>query len=271
MAYQVDEYTVSLLHFNDGIKDETGKAWAAVGGAAVSTTQSKFGGSSLSLNSSQYLTIDIQDDFKFGTDDFTVDCWIYPTDVNSSSWNVIFDNRKNTASGTGFALFLYKGTLSMAIDNTSKTTSAMVGLNSWQHIAITRENKTLFLFLNGELIYSEAMANSLTDGCGLIGKALDGYNFIGYIDEFRISNVARWTSSFVPPSEPSSNALLRVTMIDSSEREYKLPMAEITGFVNWYDREVSTGTSVYVLNKMTGSKEYLAFEKIISFEVTEIK
>ncbi|WP_312560199.1 hypothetical protein [Anaerospora sp.] len=75
------------------------------------------------------------------------------------------------------------------------------------------------------------------------------------------------------PENPgeSEQALLRVTMIDSSEREYKLLMAEINSFVNWYDREVGTGTTVYVLNKMTGSKEYLAFDKIISFEVTEIK
>lgn len=71
--------------------------------------------------------------------------------------------------------------------------------------------------------------------------------------------------------EENGQALLRVTMSDSSEREYKLPMAEFTGFVNWYDHEVVTGTTVYVLNKMTGSKEYLAFDKIISFEVVELK
>lgn len=74
-----------------------------------------------------------------------------------------------------------------------------------------------------------------------------------------------------PIPSGSDQAFLRVTVIDSSEREYKLPMSEITSFVNWYDREVGTGTTVYVLNKMTGSKEYLAFDKIISFEVTEIK
>lgn len=75
------------------------------------------------------------------------------------------------------------------------------------------------------------------------------------------------------PENPgeSDQAILRVTMIDSSEREYKLSMVEITEFVDWYDREVGTGTTVYVLNKMTGSKEYLAFDKIISFEVIEIK
>jgi fibronectin type 3 domain-containing protein len=85
------------------------------------------------------------------------------------------------------------------------------------------------------------------------------------------SNEASATPAATETPGENGQALLRVTMIDSSEREYKLPMSEITGFVNWYDREVGTGTTVYVLNKMTGSKEYLAFEKIISFEVTELK
>lgn len=65
-------------------------------------------------------------------------------------------------------------------------------------------------------------------------------------------------------------ALLRITMIDSSEREYKLPMSEITGFITWFDRTIGTGTTVYVLNKMISSKEYLAFDKIISFEVIPV-
>lgn len=66
-------------------------------------------------------------------------------------------------------------------------------------------------------------------------------------------------------------AILRVTMIDSSEREYKLPMNEINGFISWFDREIGTGTTVYVLNKvLTNSKEYLAFDKIISFEVVPV-
>lgn len=34
--YELDKYTVSLLHFDDGIKDETGKVWTAVGKPAIS-------------------------------------------------------------------------------------------------------------------------------------------------------------------------------------------------------------------------------------------
>jgi hypothetical protein len=69
---------------------------------------------------------------------------------------------------------------------------------------------------------------------------------------------------------PTGQALLRVTMLDSSEREYQLSNIEIDGFINWYNRTVGTGTTSYVLNKNIGlqfSKEYLAFDKIISFEV----
>jgi hypothetical protein len=75
---------------------------------------------------------------------------------------------------------------------------------------------------------------------------------------------------YKPTPSGSDQAILRVTMIDSSEREYKLPKADIDGFVTWFTRTVGTGTTVYVLNKMTGSKDYLAFDKIISFEVIPV-
>jgi hypothetical protein len=66
-------------------------------------------------------------------------------------------------------------------------------------------------------------------------------------------------------------ALLRVTMIDSSEREYRVSKAEADGFAAWMNRPVNTGTTAYALNKIiTESKEYLLFDKIISFDVKEL-
>ena len=67
------------------------------------------------------------------------------------------------------------------------------------------------------------------------------------------------------------NVILRITMTDSSEREYKVTKAVSDDFVNWFTRTVGTGTSVYVLDKvLTNSKEYLAYDKIISFEVIPV-
>jgi len=70
----------------------------------------------------------------------------------------------------------------------------------------------------------------------------------------------------IPPT--TGNVLLRVTMIDSSEREYRISQNENDGFVNWYTRTIGTGVSCYAINDIVdSSKEYLAFEKIISFKV----
>ncbi len=80
-------------------------------------------------------------------------------------------------------------------------------------------------------------------------------------------------ASAVISDEPveKKNAILRVTMTDSSEREYKVAKEEAAGFVGWMSRAVGTGTAVYALNKaVTESKEYLVFDKIISFEVREV-
>jgi len=85
------------------------------------------------------------------------------------------------------------------------------------------------------------------------------------------SNEASATPKAVVTPPTTENALLRVTMIDSSEREYKLPKTEIDGFISWFTRTVGTGTSVYQLNKvMTNSKDYLVYDKIISFEVIPV-
>lgn len=69
-------------------------------------------------------------------------------------------------------------------------------------------------------------------------------------------------------------AVLQVTMIDSSEREYQLTTTEIDSFINWINNHTSGDPASYMLNKNVGlhsSKEYLLFDKIISFEVTELK
>ncbi|CUH96768.1 hypothetical protein P22_2879 [Propionispora sp. 2/2-37] len=82
------------------------------------------------------------------------------------------------------------------------------------------------------------------------------------------SNEASATPQAAPVEE--GQGLLRVTMIDSSEREYQLSDSEINGFITWHQNHVSTDVASYMLKKKVGlqsSKEYLTFDKIISFEV----
>jgi hypothetical protein len=80
------------------------------------------------------------------------------------------------------------------------------------------------------------------------------------------SNEASATPA-APPVEVGE-AVLRVTMIDSSEREYKVTKVIANDFVTWCNRTLGTGNSCYIFDKgIQDSKEYLFYEKIISFEV----
>jgi hypothetical protein len=74
------------------------------------------------------------------------------------------------------------------------------------------------------------------------------------------------------PQASSGHGLLRITMNDSSEREYRLSTGEIESFIKWYDRTVGTGNTCYAFDDIVDlSKEYLSFEKIICFKVIPLK
>ena len=78
---------------------------------------------------------------------------------------------------------------------------ADIVIGKWYHIAIVRVNNTLYGFVDGKLSVSLPCFNR-----GLRYKNIDfnrqrdGSNRGSFvIDNFRISDVARWTSDFNPP------------------------------------------------------------------------
>ena len=89
---------------------------------------------------------------------------------------------------------------------------------SWYHVALVRDGSTWYFFMNGVGVGTKTGAGHTPDyaapmrigGCpGLEGTSYKALN--GYLDEFRISNVARWTSGFTVPSaawEPDANTVV---------------------------------------------------------------
>jgi hypothetical protein len=80
--------------------------------------------------------------------------------------------------------------------------STVMSLNTWYHVAVTRSGNTLRIFINGTLEDSLTTSVAIDDGTINridIGGNGGGHNFIGYIDEARITKgVARYTSNFTP-------------------------------------------------------------------------
>lgn len=211
---------VALLHF-DGpngstvITDSKGlHSWTTSGLAALSTAQSRFGGSSLYVVSSgDFISVAAsQTSFGFGTGDFTVEGYVYLGNVYAA--RQIFDNRSGSDTGVG----VYAGDAATNYDNrllanSNVTTIAGVGstgwtLNAWQHFAVTRATGTLRGFIEGNLRWtttdSRTYASSARPfiGCNYLGTQ----PLNGYVDEVRITKgVARYTSAFTPPSAPFPN------------------------------------------------------------------
>ena len=174
------------------------------GNANTSTDQAKFGDTSLHLDGSgdfAYLTDPSVGHFIAGN--FTAECWVYPTASpsqpiimgqwsGSNSWAIQMSNNSSR----------YLRFLTSATGDTVSSTA--VALNQWSHVALVRNGSAFAIYLNGTSVATASSSNALlASGNALsIGANLSGGQpYTGYIDEVRISKMARYTSNFTAPDE----------------------------------------------------------------------
>ncbi len=177
-----------------------------VGNAQISTSVKKYGTGSLAFDGTgDYLSTPANPIFAFGTGDFTVEAWVYPTTI-AADWFIcsgigsggfFFGN----SAGVGFGW----GRNAVAWDYRSGSLS----INTWSHVAVSRSGTTMRLFINGTL-QGTAQTNStlydLSTGGTSIGSQGTNYYLNGYIDDLRITKgVARYTGNFTPPVAAFSN------------------------------------------------------------------
>ena len=185
--------------FADG--SSSGHSVTANGNASISTSEFKFGSSSAYFDGSgDYLSAP-SGISPSGTDDFTVEYWIYVPSA-PSNYTVLFAN----ATSGGLAMTVHSdGTIRygkslIGVDGSSSNT---INFDAWNHIVLTRESGTVYIFINGSQGYSASNTSSYNAGILVIGA--DGnyssFPYTGYIDEFRITKgIARYTSNFSVPT-----------------------------------------------------------------------
>ena len=197
--------TSLLLNYtNAGIYDATSKNdLETVGNAQISTTQSKFGGSSIYFNNNNANRVKppASQNFAFGTGDFTVEAWVYV--VSLTPENFVFDTRSGVStSGMGFSIEPTTGKLRYSGSANNVLTSSAVSTGVWTHVAWTRYNGTLRGFINGVLGGSAANTDNLTMTNGEVGNVpFSNVASNLYINDLRITKgIARYTSNFTPPT-----------------------------------------------------------------------
>ena len=183
----------------------TAKAIAFKGDAKLNTALKKFGTSSLNLDGvDSYLSIGAHDDFGFGTDDFTLEAWIYASSTTGEQ--PIFDLRAGIVTDTAPYFYLDGTGLKYNFGNSNVISGGTISLNTWHHVAVSRFANGTRMYLDGNQIGSTYVDNNNygTTKPLFIGANFNLANFFtGHIDDIRISNSSRYldTTYTVPTSQ----------------------------------------------------------------------
>ena len=201
--------TQALLNYtNAGIIDNTGKNdLVTVGSAQISTTQSKWGGSSMKFNgTTDYLVSSYGSATSplevFNAGDFTVECWVYFS-ANPTSQNVICSNYQTTT--LGWTLSVESSVIKFRClgDPVVVSSTTTIVASAWYHVAVSRNGSTIRAFLNGTQEGSATNSDNIaTTTVQLnIGRLPNNSGFFnGYMDDLRITKYARYTANFTPPT-----------------------------------------------------------------------
>jgi len=238
----VDENTVSLFHFDSDFTDLATEATWLTSGAwyvpapgnsvwTIDSDSAKFGaGGIYDYVDTAYnwgvLTSEMPSKFWFGSGDFTLEWWLrvdsitsYVGTVNlldffasndaSNYWQ--FYARITPSSTSTYAIYAGAATLSGGswVD-LRQGGGGGKNVGDWTHFACVRNGGTMTLYIDGVAVSSFSSATAgyvfnMTNAANIsLQRVWNPNRFRGEIsiDEFRASNIARYTSNFTPPTAP---------------------------------------------------------------------
>ena len=230
----------------------------------------KQGTSIISMDGSgDYLEVPDSSDWDFGSNPWTVEGWF-----NISSWTdsaFIWNHYEDSDNFLGIRV-LSGGDLNILARTTAgftqniDFTSVDLPTNVWVHLAVVRDTSAgnFVIYKDGVSVGSSSDGTAMADVTGtsrINDSRRYGAELEGYIDSFRVSNSARYTEAFTPPTSAFSNdgntKLLIQSGTDGSQTfdDLSTPDHTITagGDVRWFAPKIGAGAMTF-----DGSGDYLS-------------
>lgn len=197
---------------NAGIYDSASKnVLETVGNAQVSTTQAKWGTTSMYFDGTGDYLISYNA-IPISSGDFTIECWVYMLGLGSDRQFVQLDigttitNVALSINGSGNTVrFLIRD--NSGTNNLDLNSSVALSANTWYHIAGTVSGTSGKLFINGSstdgatgTVSGTRQASGTVCRVGVNSDNVSRYMY-GYIDDVRLTKgYARYTANFTPPT-----------------------------------------------------------------------
>jgi hypothetical protein len=145
--------------------------------------------------------------YNYGSGDFTLEFWFYPTSVGSG---VVWDQRPAGTNGLYPSLYTDGSSNMRYYTNSADRITGTGGLltnNAWHHIAVCKASGSTKMFIDGTQNGSTyADGNTYLQGPIVIGSSsfsIGTSQAVGYYQEPRATKgVGRYTANFTVPSAP---------------------------------------------------------------------
>lgn len=203
-----------LMNFNGNnnstvfVDSAAGASFSSFGNVKISTADSKFGGASLLCDGTgDYLQSPQSSIYTFGTGPFTVEMWL------KRLGTALYIRPFSFVGGTGaFSIEVSQastGTAPYTINTPSGRGTAYnvsADITQWQHIAVTRSSGITRLFVAGQMRHKVTDTANYSFNQVLVGRLTGqtGYDWNGYIDDFRIVKGVNVYPGDGPITVPSS-------------------------------------------------------------------
>ena len=214
-----DLNTKLLLHLNNNVIDSSPYNVTTSQASGTSFTTGRFDQAFIGsqINSPLDISpISTPDGYLSGllNTDFTIDFWLYGPGIDSYNGSSVFVLGINvdtlnyplffaiSPSTNGYNYVSLRGYK----DSTSYEVLGMMVssaiFSDWTHIAVTKNATTIKIYVGGSLIAETSPSDFSTYFATFNGtRSLIGISPTP-IDEFRVSNIVRWTANFTPPTAP---------------------------------------------------------------------
>ncbi len=191
-----DPALVAAYSFDDGagttLADRTGKGHTGTLSGATWSAAGRYGGALSFDGVNDWVTVADANDLDLTTG-MTLQAWVRPT--ASNDWRTAI--MKERPSGLAYTLYSAgltqpSGYVHAGGDSSAQGPTALP-VNTWSHLAVTYDNATIRLYVNGTQVATRAQTGAMTVSASVLrlgGNGVWGEYFAGLMDDVRVYNRA---------------------------------------------------------------------------------